>query len=184
MKLIIFILILTLPIPFTAKERYRQSDLHAGNFYLQNRKIQFEKRLPPSVSMQMLEKQLKSFNDPTSGMQVKANRPDGMNGVMIRYQLDWTTSGFRSRKIPKFLKQPINATFEVKKDGGDYLVRVTNMWFNNAINPGSQQHITLESMTLIKNGFAFTRKKRTLRALSVLDENLDLMFSGGAGSRF
>lgn len=184
MKKIAFLLIFFAAFQLNAKDKYRQSDLHAGNFYLQNRKLQFEIRLSASVSMQLLEKQLKSFNDPTSGMQVKSITSDGMNGVMIRYQLDWTTAGFRSRKIPKFLKQPINAVFEVKKEGNEFLVRVTNMWFNNTLNPGSQQHVTLESMTLIKNGFAIAKKKRTLRALSVLDENLDLIFSGGAGSRF
>lgn len=177
MKKLIFIVFLLFPLIFAAKEKYRQSDLHAGNFYLQNKKIQFEKRLPTTLSMQALEKRLKSFNDPSSGMQVKSLRPDGMNGTMIRYQLDWTTSGFRSRKIPKFLKQPVNATFEVKKEAGGYLVRITNIWFNNTINPGNQQHITLEDMTLRKNGFAFTRKKKVLRALSVMDENLSLMFS-------
>ncbi len=177
MKKITAVVLLFIPLFLLAKERYRQSDLHAGNFYLENQKLHFKKRLPATASMQQIERQLKSFNDPTSGMQVKSITPDGMNGVMVRYQLDWTTSGFRSRKVPLFLKQPINATFEVKKEGGDYLVRVTNIWFNNTINPGNQQHLTLENMTLIRNGFAISKKKRILRALSILDENLSRMFT-------
>lgn len=155
---------------------YRQNDLNAGNFRLQNGKVHFEKAFNYPASMPALEKRLKSFNDPSSGMQVKDIYDTGMKGVMIRYQLDWTSSGFKNRKIPKFLRFPINANFEVIKDNNSYRVRVTDIWFTNMASPGTNQHLTLESMTLKKQGMAFTKKKKTMRALNILDENLENMF--------
>jgi len=159
-----------------AQDIYRQNDLNAGNFRLQNGKVHFEKAFNYPASLPALEKRLKSFNDPSSGMQVKDINDTGMKGVMIRYQLDWTSAGFKNRKIPKFLRFPINANFEVIKDNNAYRVRVTNIWFTNMASPGSNQHLTLESMTLKKQGMAFTKKKKTMRALNILDENLENMF--------
>jgi len=161
-----------------AQKGYRKSDLSAGNFVFQNRKVHFDKTYPNTISMAFLEQKLKSYNDPTSGMQVKTMQDDGMKGVMIRYQLDWTTAGFRNWKIPKLLRYPINANFEVVRDNMSYRVRVTDIWFTNIQNPGSQQHLTLENMVVKPNGLGFSKKKKAMRVLYVLDTNLEEMFSG------
>jgi hypothetical protein len=174
---ILFIIILASSQVFSQKG-YRISDLSAGNFVFQNRKVHFGKTYPNSISMAFLEQKLKSLNDPTSGMQVKSQSDDGLNGVMIRYQLDWTTAGFRNWKIPKFLRHPINANFEVVRDNMSYRVRVTDIWFTNLQNPGSQQHLAIENMVVKPNKLGFTKKKKVMRALYILDMNLEEMFSG------
>lgn len=160
----------------SAQGIYRLNDLNAGNFRLQNGKVHFEKAYNYPASIPALDKRLKSFNDPSAGMQVKDTYDSGMKGVMIRYQLDWTSAGFKNRKIPTFLRFPVNANFEVILDNNSYRVRVTDIWFTNITSPGSNQHLTLETMTLKKQGLAFTKKKKTMRALSILDENLEQMF--------
>ncbi len=175
--LILTLLVFTSLVLF-AQIGYRISDLSAGNFVFQNRKVHFDKTYPNTISMTLLEQKLKSYNDPTSGMQVKSMQEDGMKGVMIRYQLDWTTAGFRNWKIPKILRYPINANFEVVRDNMSYRVRVTDIWFTNIQNPGSQQHLTLEDMVVKPNRLGFTKKKRAMRVLYVLDKNLEEMFSG------
>jgi hypothetical protein len=176
--LLILVIILLASAQAYSQKGYRISDLSAGNFVFQNRKVHFDKTYPNTISMAFLEQKLKSLNDPTSGMQVKTQRDDGMNGVMIRYQLDWTTAGYRNWKIPKFLRYPINANFEVVRDNMSYRVRVTDIWFTNLQNPGSQQHIALEDMVVKANRLGFSKKKRAMRALYILDMNLEEMFSG------
>lgn len=175
--LFLILLVFTIPVLF-AQKGYRVSDLSAGNFVFQNRKVHFDKTYPNTISMILLEQKLKSYNDPTSGMQVKSMQEDGIKGVMIRYQLNWTTAGFRNWKIPKILRYPINANFEVVRDNMSYRVRVTDIWFTNIQNPGSQQHLTLEDMVVKPNRLGFTKKKRAMRVLYVLDKNLEEMFSG------
>lgn len=176
--LAILVIILLASSQVFSQKGYRISDLSAGNFVFQNRKVHFEKTYPNTISMVVLEQKLKSLNDPTSGMQVKSQRDDGLNGVMIRYQLDWTTAGFRNWKIPKFLRYPINANFEVVRDNMSYRVRVTEIWFTNLKNPGSQQHLAIENMVVKPNRLGFSKKKKAMRALYILDMNLEEMFSG------
>lgn len=161
-----------------SQKGYRISDLSVGNFVFQNRKVHFEKTYPSTISMAVLEQKLKSLNDPTSGMQVKSQRDDGLNGVMIRYQLDWTNAGFRNWKIPKFLRYPINANFEVVRDNTSYRVRVTDIWFTNLQKPASQQHLAIENMVVKPNKLGFSKKKKAMRALYILDMNMEEMFSG------
>lgn len=177
-RLFILIIFLSASTHVFSQKGYRTSDLSAGNFVFQNRKVHFDKTYPNSISVAFLEQKLKSMNDPTSGMQVKSQRDDGLNGVMIRYQLDWTTSGFRNWKIPKFLRYPINANFEVTRENMSYRVRVTDIWFTNLQDPGSQQHLAIENMVVKPNKLGFTKKKQAMRALYILDMNLEVMFSG------
>jgi hypothetical protein len=176
--LFVLIIFLSASSQVFSQKGYRTSDLSAGNFVFQNRKVHFDKTYPNSISVAFLEQKLKSMNDPTSGMQVKSQSDDGLNGVMIRYQLDWTTAGFRNWKIPKFLRYPINANFEVARDNVSYRVRVTDIWFTNLQNPGSQQHLALENMVVKPGKLGFTKKKKAMRALYILDMNLEEMFSG------
>ncbi len=175
-RIIMIFLALFATLSIFAQGAYRLNDLNAGNFRLQNGKVHFDKAYNYPASMPALEKRLKSFNDPSAGMQVKDIYDTGMKGVMIRYQLDWTSAGFKNRKIPKFLRFPVNANFEVIKENNSYRVRVTDIWFTNMVSPGSNQHLTLESMTMKKQGMAFTKKKKTMRALNILDDNLAHMF--------
>jgi len=182
MKYLSLLFCLLLAFPALSQSNYCLSDLKAGNFNLQNRQLVFEKEYNNPMAMTILEKKIKSLNSVNSGMQVKSLTDHGLNGVMIRYPLDWTAPGFKSRKISKFLKLPVNAIFEVKSEENSYKVRITGIWFSNTINPGSEQHLALENMVLIKNGFAISKKKKTLRALSILDENLEQMFRGKPNS--
>lgn len=169
-------------IQLSAQSNYRKSDLTAGNFKLQNSKVHFEKIYHSPMSMEYLKDKLHGMNAPSAGLQVKSSSADGLNGVIIRHQLDWTTAGFKNRKIPDFLKMPINATFEGVKDGINYRVRITDIWFTNITKPGSQKHMKLEDMVVSKKGLALTKDKKALRALAILDENLEELFQGKPAS--
>jgi hypothetical protein len=178
MKNLFFIFCLFAAFTLSGQSSYRVSEIKAGNFVLHSGKLYFEKEYQNPISMELLEKNLKSHNDVAGGMQVKSVRSNGMNGVMIRYQLDWTSAGFKKRKIATFLRLPVNSNFEVTREGNTYRVRITDLWFNNTVAPGSQQHLSIESMMVTKQGLSITRKKKPLRALSILDENFEQLFRG------
>lgn len=147
-----------------------------GNFYLRNGKVYFQKTYNYPVSFEALEKKLKSYNTPGSGFQVKKTEEDRMNGVIINYNLNWNYKELKTRKIEDFLKNPVNATFEVEKNGSSYQVTVNNIWFSEIKNPGNKSHNTLESIVTGKNGVVFTKNKRDLRALQMMDENFGWIF--------
>lgn len=99
-----------------------------------------------------------------------------MNGVLINYHLNWNYKELKSRKIPDYLKYPANATFEVERNGNAYQVTVNNIWFSNLGNSKNQKHLTLESIVAGKGGVVFTKNKRKLRALKMIDENFQYIF--------
>ena len=117
-----------------------------------------------------------SYNTPNSGFQVKKTDGNKMNGVLINYHLNWNYNELKSRKIPAYLKFPANATFEVEKNGNAYQVTVNNIWFSNLGNQKNQKHLTLESIVSGKGGVVFTKNKRKLRALDMIDENFQWIF--------
>lgn len=183
MKKLIFILaglfVFTL---IQAQTAFRKSDLIAGNFILQNGKVHFEKIYQSPMSMKNLSEKLESLSNTSTGLQVKKTSEEAINGVIIRHQIDWTASGSKNKKIPDFLKLPVNANFVVEKNGSNYRVRVTDIWFSNVTKPGSQQHLKLENMIVVKNGLALSKNKKAMRALMIFDESLQELFRGKPSS--
>lgn len=155
-------------------DQYRDSD--EGNFYLRNGKVFFQKTYNSGVSFAVLEEKLMSYNNPGAGFQVKKTGPEKMNGVLVNYNLNWNYKEMKTRKIADFLKNPVNATFEVEKSGGVYQVTVNNIWFKDIKNPSNRAHNTLESIVTGKGGVQFTKHKKTLEALEMIDENFQWIF--------
>jgi len=157
------------------RDPYRDSD--EGNFYLRNGKAFFQKTYNSAVSFETMEEKLKSYNTPNSGFQVKKTSDNVMNGVLVNYHLNWNYAELKSRKIPEFMKYPANATFEIEKNGNSYQVTVNNIWFSNLNNQKNQSNLTMESIVTGKGGVVFTKKKKTLRVLKMIDENFQQIFN-------
>lgn len=177
MKNILVLLLLTFS--FSAfsqlnRDPYRDSD--EGNFYLRNGKAFFQRTYNAGGSFESLQEKLTSYNLPNSGFQVKKVEGDKMNGVLLNYHLNWNYTDLKSKKIPEFLKYPANATFEIEKNGNAYQVTINNIWFTNPKGAKNQKLLTLESIVTGKGGVVFTKNKRELRALKMIDENFQEMF--------
>ena len=153
---------------------YRDSD--QDNFHLRNGKVFFQKTYNSAVDFETLEKKLTSYNTPNAGFQIKKTSDEIMNGVIVGYHLNWNYKEMKTRKIADFLKNPVNATFEVTKSVGAYQVVVNNIWFMDVKNPKNKSHSTLESIVTAKNGLIFTKNKKTLKALDMIDENFQWIF--------
>ncbi len=156
------------------RDPYRDSD--EGNFYLRNGKAYFQRTYNAGASFDVLVEKLKSYNTPNGGFQIKKVENDKLNGVLINYHLNWNYKQLKSKKIPAFLKYPANATYEIEKNGNAYQVTVSNIWFSGPVNSGSQHQLTLESMVIGKGGVVFTKNKKALLALQMIDENFQEMF--------
>ncbi len=175
MKKIVFlaaILLITFALP--GRDPYRDSD--HGNFHLRNGKAYFEKTYNCCADFAELEKKLKSYNSPNGGFQVKRTDDNTMNGVMVNYNMNWNYKEMKTRKIEDFLKNPANATFEVKKNGEAYQVTVNNIWFTDVKKPSNKKHVTLESIVADKNKVIFTKDKKAMQALEMIDENFVWIF--------
>jgi hypothetical protein len=159
---------------FSQFDPYRDSD--EGNFYLRNGKVYFQKTFNCAVDFAALEKKLKSYNSPNGGFQIKKTTDETMNGVLVNYNLNWNYKEMKSRKIADFLKNPVNATYEVTKNGNAYQVVVNNIWFMDVKKPSNKSHGTLESIVTGKGGVVFTKDKKTLEALDMIDENFQWIF--------
>ena len=176
-SLLVLLFVSTTICAFSQFNRDPYVDSDEGNFYLRNGKTFFQRTYNRPVSFPEMEKKLTSYNTPNSGFQVKKTSEDQMNGVLLNYHLNWNYKELKTRKIPAFLKYPANATFEVEKNAGAYQVTVNNIWFSAPVNQNNQQNLTLERIVTGKGGVVFTKKKRTLRALKMIDENFQEIFN-------
>lgn len=156
------------------RDPYRDAD--QGNFYLRNGKVFFQRTYNYPVSFEQLEKKLQSYNTPNAGFQTKSKTQTTMNGVMLNYHLNWNYNELKSRKIPAYLKSPANATFEIEKTGNAYQVTVNNIWFAGAAANGKSA-LNLEEIVTGKGGVVFTKKKRPLRVLKMMDQNFEWIFN-------
>jgi hypothetical protein len=82
----------------------------------------------------------------------------------------------KTRKIEDFLKNPANGTFEVTQSENAYQVTVNNIWFTDVKKPSNKNHVTLESIVTGKGGVIFTKDKKTMEALKMIDENFQWIF--------
>ena len=153
---------------------YRDAD--AGNFFLRNGKVFFQRTYNSPLSFEELETKLRSYNTPAGGFQINKTGKNIMNGVLVNFHLNWNYTELKSRKISDYLKYPANATYEIEKNGNAYQVRVNNIWFSNPKGTKNQKHLTIENMVVDKNGILFTKKKRDLLALKMIDENFQEIF--------
>lgn len=174
-NILLLSVVLFFTISSSARDPYRDSD--HGNFHLRNGKVYFEKTYNCCGDFAELEKKLKSYNSPNGGFQVKRTGEDTMNGVMVNYNLNWNYKEMKTRKIADFLKNPANATFEVKKEGEAYQVTVNNIWFSDVKKPSNKRHLTLEDIVADKkNRVIFTKDKKAMEALEMIDENFEWIF--------
>ncbi len=154
---------------------YRDSD--DDHFHIRNGKVFFQRTYNSPANFEALEKKLRSYNTPGGGFQIKSTENDVMNGVLLNYHLNWNYADKKTRKIADFLKNPVNATFEIKKDGSAYQVTVNNIWFLDVKKPSNKSHDTLENYVTDKSGLLFTKNKKNLEALDMIDENFQYIFN-------
>lgn len=175
-KFVFTSILLSIVSVFALSAQRAYSDSDHGNFNLRNGKVFFQKVYNHPTGFVALEKKLISYNNPNGGFQVKKSTNGTLNGVMINYNLNWNYKEMKTRKIEDFLKNPANSTFEVVKAENGYQVTINNIWFTDIKNPKNKNHLTLESIVTGKKGVTFTKDKKIMEALQMIDENFQWIF--------
>ena len=171
----LLMVLIALPV-FSQFNRDPYQDSDDGFFHIRNGKVFFQRTYNSPVNFESMEKKLRSYNIPEGGFKVKKTEENVMNGVLVNYHLNWNYTDKKTRKIADFLMNPVNATFEIRKDGSAYQVTVNNIWFLDTQKPSNKTHDTLESYVTDKSGLLFTKNKKKLAALKIIDENFQWIF--------
>lgn len=150
------------------------SPTRIGDFTIQNGKIYFIKEAGILFSSEKYAEQLLQENTPNEAIKVNISVKEGVKGTFTNYPLDWASTGFKFKKLEAFLMMPFNATFEIKKQTHGYVLKVTNIWFNDS---KAKRNLTLEDIVTAKGGNIFSKKKQEVRSLSILNMNLNEIFT-------
>lgn len=146
-----------------------------GDFVIQSGKIYYLKTIGVSYKPETYSAQLKKRDSANQSIKVNKTTDQGLKGTFVAFPLDWTSPGFKKKKIDGFLCMPFNATFEIKRQDQGYQLKVTNIWFNDNSKSSGKINLTLEDI-VTKGGITFSKNKNHVRALSILNMNLDEVF--------
>ncbi|MBK8699447.1 MAG: hypothetical protein IPN29_07845 [Saprospiraceae bacterium] len=163
------------------------NETRQADFYLNAGKVYFQKVYTGSVSFISAEKELTAHNSPTGGIQVKQMTEDKIMGVILAYPVDWQSYMGKRIKAIEDMKRPLNATFEIEKNGNSYTVTVRNIWFTDGLKSSNQQHNVIENYIVQDDGFSFRKDKNSISIIHHLSQRLESWFflkGGGLGDRF
>ncbi|HBL74584.1 MAG: hypothetical protein A2W90_00310 [Bacteroidetes bacterium GWF2_42_66] len=172
-KLFLFVLVLSVGQAMAQFVSNPYSPTRIGDFIIQNGKIYYIKQVGMPFSPENYAGMLLKKNTPNEAIKVNMNVKEGLKGTFTNYPLDWASTGFKLRKIESFLLMPFNATFEIEKQTHGYVLKVTNIWFNDS---NEKRNLTLEDIVLSKGGNVFSKEKQEIRSLSILNMNLNEVF--------
>ncbi len=169
----ILLLILFAGQAFAQFVQYPYHPTKIGDFSLQNGKIYYLKDVGLPFSPEKYAEQLLKKNTPNEAIKVNMVAKEGVKGTFTNYPLDWSSPGYKTKKLEPFLFTPFNATFEIVKLTNGYQLKVTNIWFNDQ---KQKRNLTLEDIVAAKNGNVFSKEKKEVRSLSILNMNLNEVF--------
>jgi len=149
------------------------SPTRIGDFIIQNGKIYYIKEVGMPFNPENYAGLLLQKNTPNEAIKVNMTRKEGLKGTFTNYPLDWASSGFKMKKLEPFLLMPFNATFEIEKQTHGYILKVTNIWFNDS---KAKRNLTLEDIVGAKKGNIFSKEKKEVLSLSILNANLNEIF--------
>lgn len=152
------------------------NDTRQEDLYLMSGKVFYSKTFKRSISLEAVEKQLKSNNFPNGGVQVNLVETNKLNGVLISYPLDWNSYKGEKISASEEMKKPLNASFEIVKTEQGYKVVVQNMWFSNEWKHVDQENVVLEKYIVDEKRFSFRKDNNTLRIIQHLCQKLDRLF--------
>lgn len=160
-----------------SKNKVVFNETHQGDFFLSSGSIYFQKTYKQMISFTNMDKEIIRTNMPNGGLQVKFNDGDEIKGVIVNHQINWQKGGDRKMKVPDVLKRPLNANFQIKKEGTGYKVTVQDIWFSTDQSGRSQKNTELQAFFIQKNGLSFNRDKNTIRLIQYLSNQFTSVFT-------
>lgn len=162
------------------------SPVKVGNMNLQTGKVFYQNTFNGSKNLRLLAEKFKSKEQVYSVFKLNAVSPTEIKGTITNFQLNIDQYGVKRKKLASFLTRPLNATFNIETVEGKNRVTVSNIWFKSIPGDKSLGSHNLEAMVTSNNATIFLKSKKNLNSITVLERNLDELFSSAtaAGSGF
>lgn len=185
-RLITFALLLVTTQLFAQIYPVYVSPVKVGNMNLQTGKAFYQNSFSGSSNLSRLAERFKSKEQVYSVFNLNAVTPTEIKGTITNFQLNIDQYGVKRKKLASFLPRPLNATFNIEIVDGKNRVTVSNIWFKSIPGDKSLGHHNLEAMITGKNASTFLKKKKILKSITVIEKNLDELFTSAtvAGAGF
>ncbi|HRO09799.1 MAG TPA: hypothetical protein PK047_13110 [Saprospiraceae bacterium] len=174
-KIMLFIVVFALMIG-CSKKKMVFNETNQGDFYLKSGIVYFQKSYRQVLSLTNIDKDIIKNNAPNGGLQVKSNDGEIVKGVIVNHQINWQKGSDRKMKVPDIMKRPINASFQIEKDGSGYKVTIQDIWFSLDQSGGKQKNTALESFFIQKSGLSFNKDKNTIKIIYYLSQQFSELF--------
>jgi hypothetical protein len=174
-KIMLFIVVSALMIG-CSKKKMVFNETNQGDFYLKSGTVYFQKSFRQVLSLTNIDKDIIKNNAPNSGLQVKFNDGEIVKGVMVNHQINWQKGSDGKMKVPEIMKRPLNANFQIEKDGSGYKVTVQDIWFSTDQSGRRQKNNELENVFIQNNGLSFKKDKNTIRMIHYLSGQFSELF--------
>ena len=92
------------------------------------------------------------------------------------HQINWQKGSDGKMKVPEIMKRPLNANFQIEKDGSGYKVTVQDIWFSTDQSGRRQKNNVLENIFIQNNGLSFKKDKNTIRMIYYLSGQFSELF--------
>ncbi len=176
-RLIIFVFMLVTSQLFAQIYPVYTSPVKVGNINLQAGKVFYQNDFGGSMTLQQLAEKIKSKEQVFSVFNLNSVSAAEIKGTITNFQLNIDQYGVKRKKLAAFLIYPLNATFNIEKVEGQNKVTVSNIWFKNLPGDKNQGHRNLESMITSKNATIFLKKGKNLKSITVIEKNLEELFT-------
>ena len=181
-RLIIFVFMLVATHLFAQINPNYISPVKVGNMNLQTGKVFYQNAFGGGANFQILAEKFKSKEQVYSVFNLNSVDKGEIKGTITNFQLNIDQYGVKRKKLAPFLVRPLNATFNIETVDGKNKVTVRSIWFKNLQGENNLAHQSIEALVTSKNGTVFLGKKKILKSITVIEKNLDELFSTAIGT--
>lgn len=181
-RLIMFVFVLVTAQLFAQINPVYISPVKVGNMNLQTGKVFYQNTFGGGANLLRLAEKLKSKEQVYSVFNLNAVTATEIKGTITNFQLNIDQYGVKRKKLAAFLVLPLNATFNIETVEGKNRVTVSSIWFKNLPGDKSLVHRNLEALVTSGGGTVFLNKKKNLKSITVIEKNLDELFSAATSA--
>ncbi|MDP2337710.1 MAG: hypothetical protein Q8N05_14955 [Bacteroidota bacterium] len=180
-RLIIFVFVLVTAQLFAQINPVYISPVKVGNMNLQAGKVFYQNTFGGATNLPNLAVKFKSKEQVYSVFNLNSATSTEIKGTITNFQLNIDQYGVKRKKLAAFLVLPLNATFNIETVAGRNKITVSNIWFKNLPGDKSLGNRNIEAMVTSGSGTVFLKKKKNLKSITVIEKNLDELFSAATG---
>lgn len=176
-RLILFVFVLVTAQLFAQINPVYISPVKVGNMNLQTGRVFYQNTFSGGTNLQKLAEKFKSKEQVYSVFNLNSVTPTEIKGTITSFRLNIDKYGVKRKKLAAFLALAMNATFNIESVEGKNRVTVTNIWFKNLPGDKNPGNHNIESQVTSNNATIFLKKKKNLKSITVIEKNLDELFS-------